>query len=99
MNAVTFDTLKFFERLKAASVTEEQALAMTEAQKEAFCDALAGTFATTLDITAIREDLTDIKAEQKIMRWMLGFLLAGTVALVIKVFVQRLPDAVRQRST
>ncbi len=48
---------------------------------------LAGTFATKLDIAAIREDLTDIKAEQKIMRWMLGFLLAGMVALLIKAFI------------
>jgi hypothetical protein len=27
-----------------------------------------------------------IKAEQKIVRWMLGFLLAGMVALLIKAF-------------
>jgi len=86
MTAVTFDTLKFFERLKAAGITVKQALAMAEAQKEAFGDALAGTFATKLDIAAIKEDLSDIKAEQKIMRWMLGFLLAGTVTLLIKAF-------------
>jgi len=87
MTTVTFDTLEFFERPKAAGITEVQALAMAEAQTEAFGDALAGTFATKPDITAISEDLTDIEAEQKSMRWMLGFLLAGTVALLIKAFV------------
>lgn len=86
MTAVTFDTLKFFERLKAAGVSEQQALAMTEAQKEAFSDALAGSFATKSDIARLEADLTDIKAEQKSMRWMLGFLLAGMVALLIKAF-------------
>ena len=86
MTAVTFDTLKFFERLKAAGVSEQQALAMAEAQKEAFSDALAGSFATKSDIAGLEADLTDIKAEQKIMRWMLGFLLAGMVALLIKAF-------------
>ena len=86
MTVVTFDTLKFFERLKAAGVSEQQALAMAEAQKEAFSDALAGSFATKSDIARAEADLTDIKAEQKIMRWMLGFLLAGMVALLVKAF-------------
>ncbi len=86
MTTVTFDTLKLFERLKAAGVSEQQALAMAEAQKEAFSDALAGSFATKSHIARIEADLTDIKAEQKIMRWMLGFLLAGMVALLIKAF-------------
>ncbi|NEX15843.1 MAG: hypothetical protein C1943_04175 [Halochromatium sp.] len=86
MSAVTFDTLRFFERLKAAGVSEQHALAMAEAQKEAFSDALAGSFATKSDIARVEADLTDIKAEQKIMRWMLGFLLAGMAALLIKAF-------------
>jgi hypothetical protein len=59
---------------------------MAEAQKEAFSDALARSFATKYDIASLEADLTDIKAEQKIMRWMLGFLLAGMVALLIKAF-------------
>jgi hypothetical protein len=59
---------------------------MAEAQKEAFRDALAGSFATKSDIARIELDLPDIKAEQKTMRWMLGFLLAGMVALLIKAF-------------
>ncbi len=86
MTTVTFDTLRFFERLKNAGISEEQALAMAEAQKEAFSDALAGSFATKSDIARLETDLADIKAEQKIMRWMLGFLLAGMVALLIKTF-------------
>lgn len=86
MTTVTFDTLRFFERLKTAGISEEQALAMAEAQKEAFSDALAGSFATKTDIARLEADLADIKAEQKIMRWMLGFLLAGMVALLIKTF-------------
>lgn len=59
---------------------------MTDALKEAFSNALAASLATKSDIALFEVDLTDIKAEQKIMRWMLGFLLAGMVALLIKAF-------------
>lgn len=59
---------------------------MTDALKEEFSNALAASLATKSDIALFEVDLTDIKAEQKIMRWMLGFLLAGMVALLIKAF-------------
>jgi DNA-binding transcriptional MerR regulator len=86
MASVTFDTLKFVERLRAAGVPEEQAKAMAEAQHEAFSQSVDVSLATKSDILRIEKELVDIKAEQKIMRWMLGFLLAGMLALLFKAF-------------
>ncbi len=73
MTTVTFDTLKFVERLRAAGVPELQAKAMAEAQIEALGEATALTLAT-------KADIYDIKSELRLMKWMLGFLLALGVA-------------------
>jgi hypothetical protein len=40
MATITFDTLKFVERLEKAGVSREQATAFADAQKEAFSEAL-----------------------------------------------------------
>ncbi len=40
MSAITFDTLKFVERLEKAGVSREHASAIAEAQKDAFAEAL-----------------------------------------------------------
>jgi hypothetical protein len=65
MTTVTFDTLKFVERLRAAGVPELQA----KAQIEALGEATALTLAT-------KADIYDIKSELRLMKWMLGFLFA-----------------------
>ncbi|MFZ3207527.1 MAG: hypothetical protein WA140_01675 [Geobacteraceae bacterium] len=46
MATITFDTLKFVEKLEWAGVSREQASAFAEAQKEAFAEALDTTLAT-----------------------------------------------------
>lgn len=73
MTAVTFDTLKFVERLRAAGVPEAQAKAMAEAQIEALGEATAFALAT-------KTDVYDLKSELRLMKWMLGFLLALCIA-------------------
>lgn len=54
MSAITFDTLKFANRLKEAGLTDQQAQAIAEAQKDAFAEALDTTLATKLDLIAWR---------------------------------------------
>lgn len=73
MTIVTFGTLKFVERLTAAGVPELQAKAMAEVQIEAWGEATARTLAT-------KADIYDIKSKLRLMKWMLGFLLALGVA-------------------
>jgi hypothetical protein len=79
MATITFDTLKFVERLEKAGVSREQATAFADAQKEAFSEALDTTLATKTDIEAIRAELVLVK-------WMLGVVIAISVANFAKQF-------------
>ncbi len=39
------------------------------------------------DIDAIRKDVTTLKVDSAVMKWMLGFVLAMQVALFVKAFI------------
>ena len=81
MVAVAFDTLKFIKRLKAAGFAEDQ-----EALSEAFKESQGNT----LEDLATKSDLKTLEislnGEIRLMKWMLGFVLAGIAALVLKSF-------------
>ncbi len=79
MTTVTFDTLKFVERLKAAGVPEAQAKAEAEALALAFSEAMDLQLASKIDIHRIERELLVIK-------WMIGLVLSGIVALILKAF-------------
>jgi len=90
MATITFDTLKFVERLEKAGVTREQASAFSEAQKEAFAEALDSTLATKNDIETLRLDISKLDArlsgELTLIKWMLGVVIAIAVANFAKQF-------------
>ncbi len=86
MSAVTFDTLKFAEKLKSAGLTDEQAKAFPEAQKEVFAEALDTSLATKNDIFAVRQDISDVKSEIKLVKWMLGFLIGGMAFILLRLY-------------
>lgn len=79
MTTVTFDTLKFVERLKAAGVPEAQAKAEAEALALAFSEAMESRLAT-------KDDVNQIERELLVIKWMIGLVLSGIVALILKVF-------------
>lgn len=79
MSTITFDTLKFAERLEKAGLTREQASAIAEAQKEALSEALDTALATKVDIG-------EIKAELAVLKWMIGVLIAIAIANFAKQF-------------
>ena len=79
MATITFDTLKFVEKLKAAGVPEGQAKAEAEALVTAFSEAMDSQLATKSDINRIERELL-------VLKWMIGLMLGGIVALVIKAF-------------
>jgi hypothetical protein len=79
MATITFDTLKFVERLKAAGISEEQAKAEVEALAEALNETIAvRDLATKADLEALKADL---------VKWMAGLLLAqaAVVATLVKL--------------
>lgn len=90
MATITFDTLKFVEKLERAGVSREQASAFADAQKEAFSEALDTSIATKNDIEAVRTDIAKIDAritgELTLVKWMLGVVIAISVANFAKQF-------------
>jgi hypothetical protein len=97
MAALTFDTLKFVERLKAAGVPEAQAKAEAEALAEALS---SGTteLATRRDMELVRQDMREhelrietrfetIKGELTLIKWMMGLIVvAEAVPFLAKLF-------------
>lgn len=99
MATITFDTLKFVEKLEKAGLPREQAAAIAEAQKDAFSESLDNMIASRQDMTNLGKqidkiestlplELADIRKEQAVQRWMLTVTVGGIVALIIKAFFQ-----------
>jgi hypothetical protein len=93
MASLTFDTLKFANKLKAAGVPPEQA--------EAEAAALSEVLEINLKELATKEDLKSglkdlemkldtrfekLMGEMLLLKWMLGILIAGVISLVLKAF-------------
>jgi hypothetical protein len=102
MATTTFDTLKFANSLKAAGVPDKQA----EAQANVLGEALAINFkevATKDDLTtAIRETEQRLNAkidnlaakfdgQFTLLKWMIGLSISLNVAVLIRLFVVRIP--------
>lgn len=130
MTHVTFDTLKFVEKLIVAGMPAAQAKALSEAQKEVFEEVLDHTLSTKADLIQVKNELkveinevkaeivevkselkaeiaevkadvkqfnaevklefqqlrTEMKAGDRLLHWMIGFVLAGVAALILKAF-------------
>jgi hypothetical protein len=80
MSAVTFDTLKVSKRLREAGYTEQQADVFAEVQKETLSEAMETTLAT-------KDDIRRLEMELVVMKWMLGVIIGGIIALLIKTFL------------
>lgn len=87
MTTITFDTHKFVRRLKEAGFQEGQAEAISEAFKEASGEA---DLATRRDLERLEAKLdkleTKLAGEMTLIKWMLGILLGGVIALIMKAF-------------
>ena len=78
MATVTFDTLKFIEKLESAGITREQAKA--EALVTALSEAMDSQLATKNDINRLEKELVVVK-------WMVGAILGLAVANFAKQFL------------
>jgi hypothetical protein len=76
MATITFDTLKFVERLKAGGVPEAQAKAEAEALVTAFSEAMDSQLATK----------SDINRQLIVIKWMVGLVLGGILTLILRAF-------------
>lgn len=80
MATVTFDTLKFVEKIKSAALPEKQAKAISEAFRDASGEA---DLVTKKDLPI---ELAAVRADINLIKWMMGILLGGVMALVLKAF-------------
>lgn len=86
MATITFDTLKFARRLKEAGVPVEQAEAEAEALAEVFSESLETQLATKADVHRLEQRLSVIDGEIRLLKWMMGLVIGGIVALILKAF-------------
>lgn len=88
MTTTTFDTLSYFEKLKKAGFTEEQARVQVEAMQgvvKSYDEASRKELATKGDIQDVRNEIADAKHE--ILKWVMGIALAQTAAIVAVIGV------------
>jgi hypothetical protein len=87
MASITFDTLKYVEHLRAAGISEAQAKALSEAQREVLGEIFEQKdLATKYDIRELEVKLAETKSE--LIRWVVGagFLQTALIAaLLIKL--------------
>ncbi len=85
MSTITFDTLKFVERLEKAWISRDHA----KAEAEALADVLSAGTQELSTRGDLRELELRISGEMKLIRWMVGLSLAlssGILALLAKLF-------------
>jgi hypothetical protein len=103
MSTITFDTLKFVERLEKAGMPREQASALAEAQKEVFSEALDSTLATRTDISKldssdkadirdVRDDVAKLDKEVALVKADIGlvkWMVGALIALAVANFAKQ----------
>jgi len=93
MAMAAFDTLKFVERLTAAGISPAHA----KAEAEALRDVLEVNLKDLITKQDLRElklemdhkferELAPVRADLLLVKWMLGLVLGGILALIIKTF-------------
>ena len=83
MSTTTFDTYRFIKRLRDAGVSEQQA----EAEAEALAEALLSTGSNLVTEAKLERELSPIKTDLMLLKWMGGVITAGIIAILAKLLV------------
>ena len=100
MSTITFDTLRYAKQLEASGIPAAQAEAFVNAQREILSEALDATLATKSDTREVRLDIAKLEAATKsdiakldkelaVIKWMVGMVMAGVAAQILKTFFGR----------
>ena len=83
MTTVTFDTLRLVDKLKSAGIPPDQAEAVVRVIAEPQDELVTREH---LDNTLDRA-LAPVRTELAVLKWMIGVVIGGVVALIIKAFL------------
>ncbi len=86
MTTVSFDTLKFANKLKSAGVPDKQAEAEAEAISEALEVNLKDLVTKEYLDVKFQQELAPVRTDLAVLKWMMGILIAGVMSIVIKTF-------------
>lgn len=84
MATITFDSLKLSDRLKTAGFTPEQAESVVRVIAEAQ-DELVTRKDLDVALAPLKTDLAVLKTEVAQIKWMLGFVIGGIIAVLAKL--------------
>ena len=65
MSTITFDTLKYVDRLEKAGFARAQATAFVEAQRDTLAEVMDSTLATKEDFREIKTEMREIRTEMR----------------------------------
>lgn len=90
MSSITFDTLKFVTRLKESGLGENQAVAITEAFKEAHGEAEVATRHDDIEELRLELELKLSETKSELIRWVVGagFLQTALIAALLLKLVK-----------
>jgi len=86
MATTLFDTHEYVKRLEATGIPIEQA----EAHATALAEAMNNELVKKSDLNEFRAEVAtsfaEVRGQFELLKWMLGFMLAGTVGILFKIF-------------
>ncbi|WP_034301943.1 DUF1640 domain-containing protein [Herbaspirillum sp. RV1423] len=93
MATTFFDTHDYVKRLEESGIPTAQA----EAHAKVLAEAMNNELLKKADLNEFRAEVrtkfaevetkfTEVKGQFELLKWMLGFMLAGTVAILFKIF-------------
>ena len=83
MTTITFDTRKAVRNLQDAGFNDAQADAMVDTLSAAFTE----TVATKTDIAEVKTEIAGVKGDIKLLKWMVGVILACVAFPILKSFL------------
>ena len=84
MSTITFDSLKLSDRLKASGFSAEQAETVVRVIAEAQ-DELVTNKNLDAALAPLKTDMAVLKTEVSQIKWMLGFVIGGIIAVLAKL--------------
>ena len=82
MTTITFDTLELVDKLKTAGIPQEQA----EAVVRVIADAQETLVTKEYIDNKFDNKLAPIYTDLAVLKWMMGFIMAGVLSIVVKKF-------------